>query len=205
MLTLQFDGLHREAPPELHLNSGAGFMCFGWLISLEGITLARGHGGYVRGKDASSNVAEYLGLVEGMGGLLDMGAQDEEILIRGDAKSVIEQMQGISIVNARSIKLLNKQARRLSLHFPRITWDWSPRKLNREADALARRALNQLLLYPAPYEEALHKLQILQEAGHYGSNHLLPILDVRMFQGALRSSLPLAMIEGALQLGEFIP
>ena len=52
MLTLQFDGLFRCAPEELHLRDDAGFMCYGWVILRNGQVIARGHGGYASTRDA---------------------------------------------------------------------------------------------------------------------------------------------------------
>src|SRR5512142_2678209 len=152
MLTLQFDGLFRGAPHDLHLRNDAGFMCYGWVILRDGFVIARGHGGYASAQDASSNVAEYLGLIEGIEALLDMQATKEMIIICGDAKSVIEQMQGRASVSASSIKPLHKRASRLVHHFPRILWTWTPRRNNHTADSLTRRALRQIRAYPEHYE-----------------------------------------------------
>ncbi len=179
MLTLEFDGLYREAPQDMGLGKNAGFMCYGWVIFRGKSVIARGHGGYIRGTNASSNVAEYLALIEGLDALLDMGAENEWVLIRGDAKSVIEQMEGYASVSASSIKPLFKRARKLVGQLKRVNWNWAPRKFNREADSLTRRALQQLRSNPQHYEEALHSL----EPGGKGSknNRLLPVLDLRLY------------------------
>lgn len=183
MLMLQFDGLFRGAPQDMRLGNSAGFMCYGWVILRNGGIIARGHGGYVRGRDASSNVAEYLGLIEGLEALLDMGAENEYVLITGDAKSVIDQMQGSAAVSASSIKPLFRRARRLVMQFHHAYWQWTPRRENHEADALTRRALRQLRTNPQQYEEALQEIR----AGYYKgrkSNRLLSVLDLRLFQPA---------------------
>jgi ribonuclease HI len=176
MLTLQFDGLFRGAPQDLHLSDDAGFMCYGWVILRDGMVIARGHGGYVCAQDASSNVAEYLGLIEGIEALLDMRATKELIVICGDAKSVIEQMQGRACVSASSIKPHYRRANKLVHHFHRILWTWTPRRNNHTADSLTRRALRQIRANPEQYENAFQKRR------HLIGTH--PILDLRMYRTA---------------------
>ncbi len=174
MLTLQFDGLFRGAPHDLNLSDDAGFMCYGWIILRNNVLIARGHGGYISAQDASSNVAEYLGLIEGIEALLDMQATREVIMICGDAKSVIEQMQGRASVSASSIKPLHKRACRLINQFQRIFWMWTPRRNNHNADSLTRRALRQIRANPQHYENILH--------GGRQTFRMQSVLDLRMFQ-----------------------
>jgi ribonuclease HI len=180
MLTLEFDGLYREVSRDFHLKSGAGFMCYGWVILRDKSVIARGHGGYVRGQNASSNVAEYLALIEGLEALLDMAAEEEFVLIKGDAKSVIDQMQGYALVSASSIKPLYRRARRLLSQFRRAYLSWTPRRFNQDADRLTRRALQQLEGNPEQYQEALHTLEQQVRKGRQNSR-LLPVLDLRLY------------------------
>jgi ribonuclease HI len=184
MLTLQFDGLFRGAPEESNLGENAGFMCYGWVILRDGAVVARGHGGYARSRDASSNVAEYLGLIEGLEALLDMHAgSNDAVEICGDAKSVIEQMQGIAAVAAVSIKPLHRRARKLAAHFHQILWSWTPRRNNHTADALTRRALRQIRANPEEWEAALETFDLLKRNGRE-TNKLHSILDLRIYQSA---------------------
>lgn len=175
MLTLEFDGLFRGAPQDFHLKDDAGFMCYGWVIIRDGVVIARGHGGYARGYGASSNVAEYLALIEGMEALLDLQITHEPVLICGDAKSIIEQMDGSATVSASSIKPLYRKAVKLARHFRKIHWSWTPRRNNHTADALTRRALRQIRAFPEMYENAF-----LQRGRP--SARLHSILDLRMYQ-----------------------
>ena len=176
MLTLKFDGLFRGAPENLHLTSDAGVMCYGWVILRGDVVIAHGHGGYARTHNASSNVAEYLGLIEGLEALIDMQATHEAILICGDAKSIIQQMEGEASVTSSSIKPLNRRANRLAQRFDRIYWSWNPRRHNHAADALTRRALSQIKSNADQMESAFT----------YGSRstRLRSLLDLRMFQAA---------------------
>jgi ribonuclease HI len=184
MLTLQFDGLFRNAPQEMNLGENAGFMCYGWVILRDGVVVARGHGGYARSCDASSNVAEYLGLIEGLEALLDMHAgSDGAVEICGDAKSVIEQMEGCAAVTATSIKPLYRRARKLAANFAQIQWSWTPRRNNHTADALTRRALRQIRANPEEWQAALESFDLLRRSGQV-SNKLTSILDLRLYQAA---------------------
>lgn len=183
MLTLQFDGLFRVAPENLNLGDNAGFMCYGWVILRDGIVVARGHGGYARCRDASSNVAEYLALIEGLEALLDMQADLTPVEIRGDAKSIINQMEGNASVTANSIKPLYRRACKLADHFRTIYWLWTPRRKNHTADALTRRALRLIRSHPGQWQSALEYFESIKGRRH-PSSKLLPILDLRMFRGA---------------------
>lgn len=177
MLTLEFDGLFRHAPHSLHLSDDAGFMCYGWVILRGDTVIARGHGGYARARGASSNVAEYLGLIEGLEALLDLQDGSEPVLVCGDAKSVIDQMEGFASVTSSSIKPLNRKARKLARRFRRIYWNWTPRRNNQNADALTRRALRQIRAYPEHYEGVF-------TCRGRPSARLRSILDLRMYQAA---------------------
>jgi ribonuclease HI len=174
MLTLEFDGLFRAAPRDLKLNGDAGLMCYGWVILRGDVVIARGHGGYTRSREASSNVAEYLGLIEGLEALLDLQNGREPVLVCGDAKSIIDQMEGSAMVAASSIKPLYRKARKLARRFPRIYWNWTPRRNNQSADALTRRALRQIRAYPQRYADAFN------QRGR-SSARLYSILDLRLF------------------------
>ena len=178
MLTLEFDGLFRGAPHDYHLKADAGLMCYGWVILREGVVIARGHGGYTSTQHASSNVAEYLGLIEGMEALLDLQAYREIVMICGDAKSVIEQMEGTASVVAGSIKPLHRRAIKLAHKFKRLYWSWTPRRNNQAADALTRRALRQIRANPQHYEDAFAPVNNRSTA------RMRSVLDLRMYQQA---------------------
>jgi ribonuclease HI len=175
MLTLEFDGLFRGAPDHLHLNDDAGFLCYGWVILRDGVVIARGHGGYARAQSASSNVAEYLALIEGLEALLDLHATEEIVMVCGDAKSIIEQMEGYAHVSATSIVPLHRRAARLARQFRSIYWEWTPRRYNHTADSLTRRALSQIRAIRGGHDRAFL---------NHGqpSAKLRSLLDLRMFQ-----------------------
>ncbi len=185
IIILRFDGLYMSIPRQGRPGPQAGFMCYGWIISRGSKMLGRGHGGYVRGQDASSNVAEYLALIDGLEALRDMGADHEPIRVIGDARTVIDQMQGYAQVSAESIREIYQRTRRLANYFSALEWEWTPRRHNREADALTRRALHQIQAHPDSYQDALEEILL----GHAPQRRFAaPVLDLRIYQP---QSLPL--------------
>lgn len=199
MLILRFDGLYRglsagnepdghpasrngnsqpgekDQPPRRRTK--AGLLCYGWLITRKGVILAKGHGAFARSKNASSNVAEYLALIEGLDALLDLGIEDEAVEVRGDAKSIIDQMRGSAEVNAASIRPYYRQAIRLAGQLRRVDWVWMPRKNNREADTLSRRAMRQLRRDHNYYQNAVQTAT----GGLKRRESTAPVLDLRVY------------------------
>jgi len=193
MITLRFDGLFRcltgDCPDNTHSNqdprmsgaSSSGVMCYGWLIYDDNRLVARGHGGFVRREEASSNIAEYLALIEGLQAVLDMGFEQEPVEVIGDARSVLDQMTGMAAVNAASTRPLYRKARQLARCIPRLVWTWTPRRKNHAADLLTRRAMMQIRANPDRYRAAIEKVETpsLPRRLH---KHLFSLLDLRVFQ-----------------------
>ena len=144
MLTLSFDGLYRDLPQGEEQFCKAGFMCYGWLILRSNIPIAQGHGVFARSKDANSNIAEFLALIEGLDALQDFAITGEPVRVCGDAKTIIDQMRGACQVHAANIKPLYRRARKLARRFSHIEWKWLPRQNNHLADGLTRKALRQI-------------------------------------------------------------
>jgi ribonuclease HI len=181
MLTLHFDGLFRAMPLKSGLANNAGFMCYGWLITRNGVIIARGHGGYARGRGANANVAEYLALLEGLEALLDMNVSHEMVEVVGDAKSVIDQMEGYANVSSEDIKPLYGRARRLARNIQRIQWRWLPRRYNQEADLLTKRAMKQIYNDQESYLAALEMMDP-QTSPHGNRKKIRSLLDLRIYQ-----------------------
>lgn len=180
MLTLHFDGLFREISPNSKTEHQSGIMCYGWLILRRGIQIAQGHGAYARGSKASSNIAEYLALIEGLDALLDFVKEDEPVCICGDAKSIIEQMRGTAQITAPNIKPLHRRAILLANQFAQIEWNWMPRKNNRLADSLTRKALRQIRRDRQSYQAAVKKLTKAVRS-QSDTTCLLQMLDLRLY------------------------
>jgi ribonuclease HI len=190
MITLQFDGLFRATSHRSSkLQHIPGLMCYGWLIFRNGVIIAHGHGSYIHHKSACSNGAEYLGLIEGLEALLDLNLEGEPVIIIGDSKSIIEQMQGFAAVNSNRVKKLFKRARSLISCFRNIEWQWSPRQYNQAADYLTRRALKQINGY---HGGLLDAFKTTGSRHHKGGrrNQFFPILDYRVYQKGI-TALPL--------------
>lgn len=181
MLTLRFDGMYRALSETSSQPARSGVMCYGWVIERDGKPVARGHGGYARRQDATSNIAEYLGLIEGLSALSDMGCQEDIVEVIGDARSVIDQMQGFAAVNSLSTRPLFKRAQRLAAPFQRLTWTWTPRSKNHDADLLTRRAMRQICASPSQFRAALRAVED-PSIPPTMYKHLFSLLDLRIYQ-----------------------
>ena len=175
MYILRFDGLFRSANDNGSLQ--AGLMCYGWLIFHNNAEIAHGHGGFARSHHATSNGAEYLALIEGLEALIDMGVQDKRIKIFGDAKTVIQQMQGLVGVSSPGIIPLHKRAMKLAALLPRLRWAWEPRSENKAADLLSRRALHNICADKNEYQAAMLAIQ----NNHPRAARFIPLGDLRIF------------------------
>lgn len=91
--------------------------------------------------EATNNVAEYAGLIAGLG-LAAEFAPEAEIEVRMDSKLVVEQMSGRWKVKHPNMRPLAVEATRLAPFG--TTYTWVPRELNKHADRLANEALDGL-------------------------------------------------------------
>jgi probable phosphoglycerate mutase len=88
----------------------------------------------------TNNVAEYQGLIAGLGAAREVGA--DEVRVRMDSKLVVEQMSGRWQVKHSSMRPLAQQARELAASFSQISFEWIPRSQNSHADRLANEAMD---------------------------------------------------------------
>jgi probable phosphoglycerate mutase len=89
----------------------------------------------------TNNVAEYTGLIAGLTAALELGATDVDV--RMDSKLVVEQMSGRWQIKNPGLRPLAAQAATLVTRFASVTFDWIPRERNKDADALANRAMDE--------------------------------------------------------------
>jgi ribonuclease HI len=182
MYSLWFDGLFQRVTTKAsESNSEAGLMGYGWIILKNRITIARGQGVFARGKGATSGVAEYLALIEGMDALSDICPHGEPVEIHGDAKFIIDQMTGISDVTSPSIRPLHRQVTELSRSFGSILWIWAPRRQNRVADALSRHAMLHLLRSPQFYRATIQAI-IAESRQKRARAGFMSLVDLRIYQ-----------------------
>ena len=151
---LRFDGLFREAKEA----TKAGLMGIGWLLSRGNRLVAHGYGVTARGVDATSNMAEYLALIDGLQAMMDMGLDDHPVKVMGDAKVVICQMTGTSRVGAPRLFPVHRQACKLARKLHIVAWEWIPRRENKAADLLTRHALREVRANPEAFDLAWDRL-----------------------------------------------
>lgn len=90
---------------------------------------------------ATNNIAEYAALLA----LLEYAVQARPASLRvfSDSELLIRQMLGEYRVKDPKLKVLHAAARRLLAAVPGVSFEHVPRERNREADALANRAMDQ--------------------------------------------------------------
>lgn len=89
---------------------------------------------------ATSNVAEYRGLIAGLAEAVRLGATEVSVFM--DSKLVVEQMAGRWKVKHPALAPLHAEARALASTFERIGYTWVPREKNSHADRLANEAMD---------------------------------------------------------------
>ena len=129
-LRLHVDGASRGNPGE------AGFGVY--VTGDDGSEVASLYG-YL-GK-ATNNVAEYQALLHGLRFALARGASRVEIF--SDSELLVRQVEGRYRVKSPGLQPLHREARGLLARFERTRIVHVPRERNREADALASRAVDE--------------------------------------------------------------
>lgn len=129
-VALYFDGGSRGNPGP----AGCGYV----ITSPQGLELARGKK-YLGSQ--TNNVAEYEGLVAGIGAALRMGAR--RIAIKSDSQLVVFQLQGRYRVKAANLKPLYQQAKNLLSQFESWQVQHVYRAENSVADGLANEAMDK--------------------------------------------------------------
>ena len=129
-LRLHVDGASRGNPGE------AGFGVH--VTDPQGSEVA-GLYGYL-GK-ATNNVAEYQALLHGLRFALARGASTVEVF--SDSELLVRQLEGRYRVKNAGLQPLYREAQALIARFARARVSHVPREKNREADALANRAVDE--------------------------------------------------------------
>jgi ribonuclease HI len=128
-LTIHIDGGARGNPGEagfgVHVSDGEGLL----LAALYGYLGIQ-----------TNNVAEYAALIAALRYAVKAGA--ESVLIRSDSELLVRQMAGTYRVKSPGLIPLFKAACRLMEGMPDVRIEHVPRSRNREADALANRAMD---------------------------------------------------------------
>lgn len=148
-LVLHFDGACEPNP--------GGVATWGFVVRQAAGELVYPGGGVVETRErTTNNLAEYVALGKGLGRLLEMGFKDEpgKLLVRGDSKLVIEQLNGNWQCNAPLLVKCRDRCRQLLAD---LGWEWRaewvPRDQNAEADALSVAAYERHTGKPFPHRQ----------------------------------------------------
>jgi ribonuclease HI len=90
---------------------------------------------------ATNNVAEYQALVHGLRFALARGASSVDV--HSDSELLVRQVEGRYRVKNPGLQPLHREAKSLLARFERARVVHVPRERNREADALANRAVDE--------------------------------------------------------------
>ncbi|GAA2105159.1 bifunctional RNase H/acid phosphatase [Actinomadura alba] len=93
---------------------------------------------------ATNNVAEYRGLIAGLGAAAELTDAPERAAVeaRMDSKLVVEQMSGRWKIKHPDMIPLAREARRLASGLGSVRFTWVPRAQNSHADRLANEAMD---------------------------------------------------------------
>jgi ribonuclease HI len=95
---------------------------------------------------ATNNVAEYRAAIEGLERAAEAGAT--HVLLRSDSRLLIEQLAGRFRVKNPTLVRLHGEVRALLERFEQVDFEHIRRELNREADRLANRGVDEWLAGP---------------------------------------------------------
>lgn len=154
VVELWFDGGCEPANP-----GGTGV--WGFVVKATGLNDLSQFGHLPAAPEMTNNIAEYTALGKALRFLVDCTAnpdmpavlivRDTDLVIRGDSKLVIEQLNGNWKCNKPRLKDLLARCHEL-LDQLTSNWraEWIPREQNTEADALTRRAYQEAVGEPMP-------------------------------------------------------
>jgi ribonuclease HI len=109
-----------------------------------GRIIARGSKVVGKGKEMTTNVAEYLALTNALSDVKALGLENANILVKSDSQLIVYQIIGKNSIKAPSLKSYYREAMNLVLSLD-AKLEWIPREENEEADQLARQAYESSL------------------------------------------------------------
>jgi ribonuclease HI len=92
---------------------------------------------------STNNVAEYVAAIRPLEWLVRQGYSGDVVLM-GDSQLVIRQMRGEYAVRADHLKAYHAHLKKLAERFRHVEFRWVPREENARADALSKRALEDV-------------------------------------------------------------
>jgi ribonuclease HI len=93
---------------------------------------------------ATNNVAEYRAAIAALERAMELGAR--RLVLRSDSRLLIEQLKGKWRVKNPTLIRLHTESRKLIGSFEAVSFEHVPRELNKEADRLANRGVDEWLV-----------------------------------------------------------
>ena len=134
---VNFDGLCEPKNP-------GGIATYAYVIKTED-KIIQGYGLAEKpwSKDATNNVAEYMGIYCAMVKLTQLGIT--KAVFYGDSQLVIRQLSGEYKIKSQRLKRIYDKIQDIVKKFEYIEFKWIPREENTEADRLTRVAYKMVL------------------------------------------------------------
>ena len=131
-LTIYSDGASRNNPGE----AGAGIFIMRDGAHFEGIARYLGM--------TTNNIAEYSAAIIGLERAVQLGAKSVKLF--ADSELMVKQLNGLYKVKNEGLKPLHAKARGLINRIGNVEVRYIPREQNKEADALANRAIDEKIV-----------------------------------------------------------
>jgi ribonuclease HI len=125
------------------INPG-GTGSIGYVMKENGQIIARGSKVVGKGKEMTTNVAEYLALINALSDVKALGLENANIFVMSDSQLIVNQTTGRCSVRTSSLKPYYREALNLVLSLD-AKLEWISREENEEADELARQAYERSL------------------------------------------------------------
>lgn len=150
MVEVYFDGLCQPRNP-------GGIPCYAYVVKSKGNTIQVDYGVAAEpfSKEATNNVAEYIGLIKSLEWLVANAFNSEPVKVFSDSRLVVGQLRGEFKIKAKKIIPLYRKVIGLKGLFPEFAITWIPRERNREADSLTNRAYNEALKNNVEYRKRI--------------------------------------------------
>ena len=136
MIGVFFDGAVEPTNPGGTGSYGFAVFDQNKILYTESIIIGKGEG-------ITNNLAEYSGLLHALQWLYKNDYQEQEIIIYGDSKLVIEQMTGRWRIKKGVYVPVAVRCQEALKHFTKISFQWIPREENTIADALSKDVLKK--------------------------------------------------------------
>ena len=132
MLTINIDGASRGNP---------GLSGIGIVISMGGQKISE-YNEFIG--STTNNIAEYTALKKAL--KIASTLKDDQITVLSDSELVVKQRNHSYKVRSKQLKIIVREINNLEKFFKSVSYRHVPRDINKEADLLANRAIDEYLL-----------------------------------------------------------